>query len=180
MESNFGNPFLFLTDLAWKIRVALPALILVGSMVFDFRWEIEINITTERIPLQDGEPRRGDAGEDGGAGRRRAGALAIGHFVAHDHEDGDDIEDDEDDDDVYTDDDDDYEDEQDLYDDLFSSTFGDDDDMDDDDDDGEDEDADGVIDDDDHEQNGGGAGPGVNGTIQISRYAFVNIHNVRR
>ncbi|XP_050093640.1 calsequestrin-1 [Anopheles aquasalis] len=118
MDSSFGNPFLFLTDLAWKIRVALPALILVSSMVFDIRWEIEINITTERIPLQDGEPRRDD----------------------------------------------------DLY-------YDDDDDEDNDDDDN----ADAAVDDDDEDEpNGGGAGPGVNGTIRISRYAIVNIHNVRR
>ncbi|XP_052863942.1 uncharacterized protein LOC128270572 [Anopheles cruzii] len=105
MDSNFGRSFLFLTNLAWKIRVALPALILVGSMVFDFRWEIEINIHTERIALPDGGARR----QRGGAGDEVDGVgVAIDHlmietsdeeeFTDEDFEEGDDYSDENDDD----------------------------------------------------------------------------------
>ncbi|XP_053673707.1 uncharacterized protein LOC128723968 [Anopheles nili] len=61
VNSAFGRSFLFLTNLAWKVRVALPALIMAGCMVFNYRGEIEINIYTERIPLH-GHPNLGQEG----------------------------------------------------------------------------------------------------------------------
>ncbi|XP_058059047.1 uncharacterized protein LOC131209907 [Anopheles bellator] len=145
MDSNFGRSFLFLTDLAWKIRVALPALILVGSMVFDFRWEIEINIHTERIALPDGPRQQRDAGgEVGGVG------VAIDQLSSED-------------DDYYEDDD--YDDFDDDSDDLMFA-------MDDLDEDLEEDEGEG-----DGEQNDDGH---ANGTIRITRYAIVNIHNTNR
>ncbi|XP_055633114.1 uncharacterized protein LOC129773525 [Toxorhynchites rutilus septentrionalis] len=49
MNSPFGRTFLFLTNLAWKSRITLPVLISAGFMIMNFRWEVEINIHTERI-----------------------------------------------------------------------------------------------------------------------------------
>lgn len=70
MRSNFHETFLFLTRLCWKNRVAIPAMISVAFLVnsfnstlifhwlisihrqvFNFRWQVEISIQTERIPL---------------------------------------------------------------------------------------------------------------------------------
>uniref|UniRef100_A0A182IJR8 Uncharacterized protein n=1 Tax=Anopheles atroparvus TaxID=41427 RepID=A0A182IJR8_ANOAO len=67
LDSNLGRTFLFLSKLAWKNRVALPALIMVGYMVSNFRWEIEINIHAERIAVQDLPGRPYGAAFDGNA-----------------------------------------------------------------------------------------------------------------
>lgn len=152
-NSNLGRTFLFLTELAWKNRVALPALIMVGCMVFNFRWEIEINIHTERIALQDlpGRPYVGGA----------FAGIAIEGLGYTDDEDDDDEDDDDEQDDEYYDtdydeeDDDSFEDDDDLY---YSS-------YDEDDEDGGDE---------------GGLDGTLNGMIRINRYAVVNFHNARR
>lgn len=50
MNSELGKTFLFLTNLAWKSRITLPALITFSYLAFNFRWQVEINIHTERIP----------------------------------------------------------------------------------------------------------------------------------
>lgn len=50
-RSDFHETFIFLTKLMWKNRIVLPALISVFYLVSNFRWEIEISIQTERIPL---------------------------------------------------------------------------------------------------------------------------------
>ncbi|XP_058122713.1 phosphatidylinositol 4-phosphate 5-kinase-like [Anopheles ziemanni] len=152
-NSNLGRTFLFLTELAWKNRVALPALIMVGCMVFNFRWEIEINIHTERIALQDlpGRPYVGGA----------FGGIAIEGLDYTDDEDDDEDDDDEQDNEYYDtdydeeEDDDSFEEDDDLY---YSS-------YDEDDEDG---------------GNDGGLGGTLNGMIRINRYAVVNFHNARR
>lgn len=51
MRSNFHDTFMFLTNLMWKNRIVLPAMISVFYLVSNFRWEIEISIQTERIQL---------------------------------------------------------------------------------------------------------------------------------
>lgn len=51
MRSNFHETFMFLTKLMWKNRIILPALISVFYLVSNFRWEIEISIQTERVPI---------------------------------------------------------------------------------------------------------------------------------
>uniref|UniRef100_A0A182W7E3 Sepiapterin reductase n=1 Tax=Anopheles minimus TaxID=112268 RepID=A0A182W7E3_9DIPT len=121
INSALGRTFLFLTNLAWKNRVALPALIMVGCMVLNYRGEIEINIHTERIALHDLPNRQQHAGAFGG--------IAIDHledFSDDDEFDDDDLydyfesdeeddvfgsDDEEDEDDETFDDDDDEEDE---------------------------------------------------------------------
>ncbi|KFB48179.1 hypothetical protein ZHAS_00016247 [Anopheles sinensis] len=80
-NSNLGRTFLFLTELAWKNRVALPALIMVGCMVFNFRWEIEINIHTERIALQDLPGRPYVGGAFGGLGGTLNGMIRINRYA---------------------------------------------------------------------------------------------------
>lgn len=56
MSSKFGTTFMFLTKLAWQSRITLPALITCAFMALNFRWEVEINIHTERIVFQEGDP----------------------------------------------------------------------------------------------------------------------------
>lgn len=51
MPTNFHETFIFLTKLMWKNRIILPAMISVAFLVCNFRWEIEISIQTERIPM---------------------------------------------------------------------------------------------------------------------------------
>ncbi|XP_055590256.1 ribosomal L1 domain-containing protein CG13096 [Uranotaenia lowii] len=99
MNSNFGRTFLFLTNLAWKSRVTLPVLITAGFMILNFRWEVEINIHTERIAI----PRDGRGGP--GAGMEGGGRNVAFNYHHDDawestdsDEDDDDDEDDEDDD----------------------------------------------------------------------------------
>uniref|UniRef100_A0A182NTM9 Sepiapterin reductase n=1 Tax=Anopheles dirus TaxID=7168 RepID=A0A182NTM9_9DIPT len=161
INSSLGRTFLFLTNLAWKNRVALPALIMVGCMVFNYRGEIEINIHTERIALHD-LPNRQHGGGGGGAGGGAFGAIAIDLDDYSDEEDEFEDEDlleyydSEDDDDEYS-----Y-DEDDLY-----SSYDEEDDN---------ETADGV----NEGEHGPDEGGTLNGTIRINRFATVNIHNARR
>lgn len=109
LNSNLGRTFLFLTELAWKNRVALPALIMVGCMVFNFRWEIEVNIHAERIAVQD------LPGRPYGAA---FGGIAIDHLENYTDDGDDDFDEyydtdyDEEDEDG---EDDSYDDEDDLY-----------------------------------------------------------------
>lgn len=51
MRSNFHETFIFLTELMWKNRIVLPAMISVAFLICNFRWEIEISIQTERIQM---------------------------------------------------------------------------------------------------------------------------------
>lgn len=51
MKSDFHETFLFLTKLFWKNRVILPAMVSVAFFVFNFRWQVEISIQTERIQM---------------------------------------------------------------------------------------------------------------------------------
>lgn len=44
---------MFLTKLAWNSKVSLPVLLTCAFMVLNFRWEVEINIHTERIVFQE-------------------------------------------------------------------------------------------------------------------------------
>lgn len=44
---------MFLTKLAWESRVTLPMLITAAFMALNFRWEIEINIHTDRYVFQE-------------------------------------------------------------------------------------------------------------------------------
>lgn len=155
-NSNFGRTFLFLTELAWKNRVALPALIMVGCMVFNFRWEIEINIHTERIAVQDLPGRA-----YGGAA---FGGIAIDHLEDY-TDDEDDDEDDEDDDD---------DDEQ--YDEFYDSDY----DEDEDDDSSFEDDYLYYSSNDEDEEGVEGLAGTLNGMIRINRYAVVNFHNARR
>lgn len=53
MNSKLGTTFMFLTKLAWQSKVSLPVLLTCAFMVLNFRWEVEINIHTERIVFQD-------------------------------------------------------------------------------------------------------------------------------
>ncbi|XP_052892723.1 uncharacterized protein LOC128300635 isoform X2 [Anopheles moucheti] len=107
INSAFGRTFLFLTNLAWKNRVALPALIMVGCMVLNYRGEIEINIHTERIALHDLPNRQQQQQQQAGA----FGGIAIDHledFSDDDELDEDDLydyfESDEEDDEFVTED----------------------------------------------------------------------------
>ncbi|XP_062541739.1 uncharacterized protein LOC134209740 [Armigeres subalbatus] len=94
MNSTFGKTFLFLTNLAWKSRVTLPVLITAGFMILNFRWEVEINIHSERIAIQGMEEGRA------GGGRPR-GVAAIDYSL--ETVDDSDIDDDDDDEDDETD-----------------------------------------------------------------------------
>uniref|UniRef100_A0A1Q3FBB4 Uncharacterized protein n=1 Tax=Culex tarsalis TaxID=7177 RepID=A0A1Q3FBB4_CULTA len=100
MNSTFGKTFLFLTNLAWKSRVTLPVIITAGFMVLNFRWEVEINIHTERIAIQGVEDGRGG----GGGANRVAGVAAIDYSLEESWEstDEDDEEEDEYDEDEET------------------------------------------------------------------------------
>uniref|UniRef100_A0A336MCI8 CSON014133 protein n=1 Tax=Culicoides sonorensis TaxID=179676 RepID=A0A336MCI8_CULSO len=53
MNSKLGTTFMFLTKLAWNSKLSLPVLLTCAFMVLNFRWEVEINIHTERIVFQD-------------------------------------------------------------------------------------------------------------------------------
>lgn len=53
MNSKLGTTFMFLTKLAWNSKVSLPVLLTCAFMVLNFRWEVEINIHTERIVFQE-------------------------------------------------------------------------------------------------------------------------------
>ena len=55
MNSSLGKTFLFLTNLAYKSRITLPILITAGFMILNFRWEVEINIHTEQIGIQEAQ-----------------------------------------------------------------------------------------------------------------------------
>lgn len=44
MNSQFGEVFLFLTDLAWKSRMTIPVLVTTVFLIMDIRLQIEINI----------------------------------------------------------------------------------------------------------------------------------------
>uniref|UniRef100_A0A182QEX0 Uncharacterized protein n=1 Tax=Anopheles farauti TaxID=69004 RepID=A0A182QEX0_9DIPT len=149
MSSSLGRTFLFLADLAWKNRVALPALIMMGCMVFNYRGEIEINIHTGRIALHDLPNRQ----QDGGA----FGAIAI------DLDDYSDEEEEYEDDDLLeyydSEDDDEYDDDDD---DLYSSSYDEEDEYDEDVNEGDQEEGD-----------------TLNGTIRLHRFATVNIHVAR-
>ncbi|XP_053663191.1 uncharacterized protein LOC128712321 [Anopheles marshallii] len=114
INSAFGRTFLFLTNLAWKNRVALPALIMVGCMVLNYRGEIEINIHTERIALHDLPNLQQQQQHQAGA----FGGIAIDHLEdfndddeQDDHfesdEEDDEEEDEDEDDDTYDEEDDD-------------------------------------------------------------------------
>ncbi|XP_029710797.2 uncharacterized protein LOC115256421 [Aedes albopictus] len=103
MNSAFGRTFLFLTDLAWKSRITLPVLITAGFMIMNFRWEVEINIHTERIAMQrmdDGQGGGGGGGGrgGGGGGARAGGVAAIDYSLEESWETTDDSDEDEDDD----------------------------------------------------------------------------------
>lgn len=52
-SSKLGTTFMFLTKLAWNSKVSLPVLLTCAFMVLNFRWEVEINIHTERIVFQE-------------------------------------------------------------------------------------------------------------------------------
>lgn len=112
MNSAFGRTFLFLTDLAWKSRITLPVLITAGFMIMNFRWEVEINIHTERIAIQGMDDGRGG----GGGGGRAGGVAAIDYSLEESWESTDDSDEDDDEDEE---DETDYEDSDDdeLYDD---------------------------------------------------------------
>lgn len=94
MNSTFGKTFLFLTNLAWKSRVTLPVLITAGFMILNFRWEVEINIHTERIAIQGVEDGRGGGG---GGGNRVAGVVDYSLEESWESTDEDDDEFDDDD-----------------------------------------------------------------------------------
>lgn len=49
MNSNFGELFMFLTDLAWKNRVTIPVLITTAFLILDIRLQIEINVQAGQI-----------------------------------------------------------------------------------------------------------------------------------
>jgi len=49
MDSEFGQAFLFLTNLAWKCRITLPVLVTAVFMVMDIRLQIEINIQAGQL-----------------------------------------------------------------------------------------------------------------------------------
>ena len=49
MKSGFHQALIFLTKLAYKNRLTVPTLITVAFLAFNFRWEVEISIQTERI-----------------------------------------------------------------------------------------------------------------------------------
>uniref|UniRef100_A0A182XZX9 Uncharacterized protein n=1 Tax=Anopheles stephensi TaxID=30069 RepID=A0A182XZX9_ANOST len=158
INSAFGRTFLFLSKLAWRNRVALPALIMVGCMVLNYRGEIEINIHTERIALHDLPNHRHQQHHQQGGGGAFAG-IAIDHL--EDYSDEDEEEDDDDEDYYESDDDEDDE--------FFSY---DEDDVDDetyDDGDDDEDDADGPLGD-----------RMLNGTIRLNWYTTLNIHNARR
>ncbi|EDS39685.1 conserved hypothetical protein [Culex quinquefasciatus] len=93
MNSTFGKTFLFLTNLAWKSRVTLPVLITAGFMILNFRWEVEINIHTERIAIQGVDDGRGGGG--GGGANRVAGVAAIDYSLEESWESTDEDEDDD-------------------------------------------------------------------------------------
>lgn len=158
LNSTFGRTFLFLTNLAWKNRVALPALIMVGCMVLNYRGEIEINIHTERIALHD-LPHRQQQQQ-----LQRGGGGPFGDIQIDDL-DGSYEEYDVDDDlwDDYETDDDDNE--------YFSSYDEEEDDED---------DEDGEYDEDEDEDGGELGERMLNGTIRLNWYTTVNIHNPRR
>lgn len=160
INSAFGRTFLFLTKLAWKNRVALPALIMVGCMVLNYRGEIEINIHTERIALHDLPNHRHHQQGGIGGGGAFAG-IAIDHLEDYSDEDE---EDDEDEDDLYEN----YESDADEMDDEFFSY---------DEDDGDDD----TYDDDDEDEEDGPLGDRMlNGTFRLNWYTTLNIHNARR
>lgn len=46
MNTQFGEVFLFLTDLAWKSRITIPMLVTTVFLIMDIRLQIEINIQT--------------------------------------------------------------------------------------------------------------------------------------
>lgn len=94
MNSTFGKTFLFLTNLAWKSRVTLPVLITAGFMVLNFRWEVEINIHTERIAIQGVDDGRGGGG---GGANRVAGVAAIDYSLEESWESTDEDDDEYDD-----------------------------------------------------------------------------------
>lgn len=156
INSAFGRTFLFLTKLAWKNRVALPALIMVGCMVLNYRGEIEINIHTGRIAVQDLPNHRHQQGGGIGGGGAFAG-IAIDHLEDYSDE-GE--EEDEDENDPYYESDDDEEDDE-----YFSN---------DDDDDNE------TFEEDDDDEDGSQGDRMLNGTIRLNWYTTLNIHNARR
>lgn len=49
MNSNFGELFIFLTDLAWKNRITIPVLITTAFLILDIRLQIEINVQAGQI-----------------------------------------------------------------------------------------------------------------------------------
>lgn len=55
MDSQFGEVFLFLTNLAWKCRITLPVLVTAVFMAMDIRLQIEINIQTGPVGMDVGE-----------------------------------------------------------------------------------------------------------------------------
>uniref|UniRef100_A0A182P4S2 Uncharacterized protein n=1 Tax=Anopheles epiroticus TaxID=199890 RepID=A0A182P4S2_9DIPT len=152
LNSAFGRTFLFLTNLAWKNRVALPALIMVGCMVFNYRGEIEINIHTERIALHD-LPHRQQQQQQQGGGGAAFGGIAIDDLEGASDEEYDVDEnlwseyDSEDDENEY------YE-----YDDDEDDTY----------------------DEEDEDDEGEQGERMLNGTIRLNWYTTVNIHNARR
>ncbi|XP_050078700.1 probable DNA-directed RNA polymerase subunit delta [Anopheles maculipalpis] len=153
INSAFGRTFLFLTKLAWKNRVALPALIMVGCMVLNYRGEIEINIHTERIALHD-LPNHRHHQQQGGA----FAGIAIDHLEDYSDEDE---EDEEGADDLYN-----YDESDDDEDDEFFSY---------DEDDGDDDTYD-----DEDDEDGPLGDRMLNGTIRLNWYTTLNIHNARR
>ncbi|XP_037899677.1 uncharacterized protein LOC119644216 isoform X2 [Glossina fuscipes] len=44
MNSTFGEVFMFLTNLAWKSRLAIPVLVTTAFLIMDIRLQIEINL----------------------------------------------------------------------------------------------------------------------------------------
>lgn len=106
MNSTFGKTFLFLTNLAWKSRVTLPVLITAGFMILNFRWEVEINIHTERIAIQGMNDGR-DGGGGGGGGVAAIDYSLEESWETTDESDADDDDDEEDETDYEESDDDD-------------------------------------------------------------------------
>lgn len=58
------STFMFLTNLAYKNRLTIPLFVTVAFLAFNFRWEIEISIQTERIQLQANNADRDDDHEE--------------------------------------------------------------------------------------------------------------------
>jgi hypothetical protein len=63
MSTEVRDTFMFLTKLAWNCKITLPVLITTVFMALNFRWEVEINIHTERIVFQDVDNSNDDGDE---------------------------------------------------------------------------------------------------------------------